>query len=144
MSKKKYIFFIAFAVLVLIVCAIFMLKNEVKKNGEILSEKIVNVSGDLILDDIVPYEWEKAYSFKPYTDKKDIESIIGFSDGAIKESTNDNYVNIILVNKNKVVAVIYGEQEDIGYNIVLNSPVIKGEHKVLHKKNEDGNVIFTE
>ncbi len=62
----------------------------------------------LDLSSLAPFEWEKLYVFDPYTTKADIQRVIGFEWYAIRKNTNDDDMQMIFVNKDRVTGYCHG------------------------------------
>ncbi|WP_099189673.1 hypothetical protein [Tepidibacter mesophilus] len=116
----------AFIILaILFICMItkfvyFNLNNNIDSNNIIslqknITEKCTEYT-TISLNDITSFEWEKVYFFAPYSSKKDIFKTIGFRCGGITETTNEGMMQIIFVNKNKMVCNIFGYQDTFAIN----------------------------
>ncbi len=91
-----------------------------KKNGDVV-----------FLSELTPFEWDRVYSFPPYTSKDEMEWILGFSSPEITETVNEGMVQLIFVSQPAgedpiVTACITGYPENLGYNVelghLLNGP----------------------
>lgn len=146
MKRKRNIIILAIVLLGVLILTCFMIRNRsmAKKNGELFSNRMIKVSEEMILDEVVPFEWDKAYSFFPYEDINTIEATIGFSDSLLRESLDDDYVNLVFVKDKKIVAFVYGGVNDIGYRINFDNPTVYGTGKRYRTEIKDGILHFTE
>lgn len=84
-----------------------------KKNGDVV-----------FLSELTPFEWDRVYSFPPYTSKDEIEWILGFSSGEVSETVNEGMLQLIFVSHGAedaplVTACITGYPENLGYDVEL-------------------------
>ena len=120
MRKRKIIIIIIAAILLCIMLMAFFGNPVVLINGYKLGNAVKNVSTDTIaLNEITPFDWDIAYSFMPYTSKKEIESVIGFGSNEIIETVSEGMVQLIFVKENKVVCNIQGYSSNLGYSISI-------------------------
>lgn len=117
--KNRILGVTGIVVIALAVILIFfnLFKEEVWEDN---ANKLVNsfniISGDADiqdLNDFIPFEWDKLYSFTPYTSKEEIYKVIGYKWDNISETVNDDMNQIVFVNKGKVICYLYGYPEDI-------------------------------
>ena len=163
-NKKILIVIIIFTLSVLLV--IFSLKDYfiIKKNNEkiqysILSQKIDENGTELVLNDVVPFDWDKLYTFEPYTPKEEIENIIGFKSKYICQKIDESMIQLIFIKDNKVIANICDYPDNLSYslkfyekgekNIIENS--LESKYNKISKyekakfkiyKNKDNNIIY--
>lgn len=117
--KYKKIILIFSVILIFIIC-IFSIKGYVtiKINNNKLKEAIYNIQEDnVLLNDVIPFEWEEIYTFAPYTPEEEIEKIIGFKSIYIHTSISEGMANLIFIKNKKIVCNIYGNIESLGYSI---------------------------
>lgn len=106
--------------------------SSVRKNSaEVSSVLKDNVSESVNIDDLFSFEWEKAYSFTPYLSVDAMEETIGFKSNYLQESEYDDIVNIVFVNKNKIVAKVFEHSSQLGFSISFDSCISKGDQTVL-------------
>ena len=114
---KKIIYIL---ILLIIITIFFKFKgyNNIKLNNENLQKAITSIKeNEVTLNDVVPFEWERVYTFKPYTTKEDMESIIGFKSQYISETINEGMVQLIFVNDKKIVSNVLNYVDNLGYSI---------------------------
>lgn len=146
MNKKRHILIITISFVVsFMIVYHFISKNlYIKYNNKNLNQAILSIDSEIVsLNDIVPFEWDKVYTFKPYVDDKNsIQEKIGFKSEDIKENyINENMVHLLFVKDKKVVGNILSYPQDIGYNIKfkdIENPILYTENSkfiVKHKGN---------
>ena len=122
--KKKIIFPLILLVILGVLVFLFVTfigNPKVYLNKKKLKENILKLSvdsEDVELRDVIPFEFDTLYTFKPYTSKEDIETIIGFKSSSIKESTNEGMVQLLFVKDKKVVSSVCDYSVNLGYKII--------------------------
>lgn len=134
-------------VLTVIVSSIILLGCRVittmtiKNNSEKFRANVLQMSDDsqkINLSSLTSFEWENVYFFDPYQSKKEIFEILGFKWYGLKQQTSEGMMQIIFVNKGKVVCYCSGYGTDNGYfidgNILDGFRVLKnnGDLVFLH------------
>ncbi len=120
MKKKWYIMIVLF-----IVIGILGLKwnegQQIKNCGNEIKSNIEKIGNDgkaeIELALLIPFEWDEAYIFKPYIDKKSIREIIKCSPKVYRSSVSESDSQIYFIKGNKVVASINGNYENLGFYI---------------------------
>lgn len=149
MSTKKIIISIVvlcFCVaLAIILCVIIFGKNkDIRNNNESLNSILKSTSAEIItLEDVVPFDWDKAYYFPPYTPVEDMTKTIGVESDELHESSYDDMVNLVFVKGTAIVASICQHKNSLGYDIEFDTPVSKGEYKVFSVTKKDGIIQFS-
>ena len=136
---KKIIYIL---ILLIIITIFFKFKgyNNIKLNNENLQKAITSIKeNEVTLNDVVPFEWERVYTFKPYTTKEDMESIIGFKSQYISETINEGMVQLIFVNNKKIVSNVLNYVDNLGYSIDFYDG-ISVYNEILYKDNVKFNV----
>lgn len=136
---KKIIYIL---ILLIIITIFFKFKgyNNIKLNNENLQKAITSIKeNEVTLNDVVPFEWERVYTFKPYTTKEDMESIIGFKSQYISETINEGMVQLIFVNDKKIVSNVLNYVDNLGYSIDFYDG-ISVYNEILYKDNVKFNV----
>ena len=131
---KKIIYIL---ILLIIITIFFKFKgyNNIKLNNENLQKAITSIKeNEVTLNDVVPFEWERVYTFKPYTTKEDMESIIGFKSQYISETINEGMVQLIFVNDKKIVSNVLNYVDNLGYSIDFYDG-ISVYNEILYKDN---------
>lgn len=92
-------------------------------NNQKLENTIQSVNTDTVhLNNVIPFDWDRLYTFEPYQSKEEIEEIVGFKSAHIKEnSINEGMVHLLFVKDEKVVASILGYSSSLGYSIEFTS-----------------------
>ncbi len=136
---------IIYIIILLIIITIFLKfkgYNDIKLNNENLQKAITRIKEDeAALNDVVPFEWERLYTFKPYTTKEDIESIIGFKSQYISETINEGMVQLIFIKDKKIVSNVLSYADNLGYSIDFYDG-ISVYNEILYKDNVKFNVKF--
>jgi len=114
-------------VLLGIIVILFLLfkKDLWEKNEDLLKEEIVSIPQSvetINLKEVTPFEWDKVYSFSPYTPKDTIYETVGYKWDRIQETVNEDMNQIVFMKDGKVVCYIYGYPANIGYGITYGYP----------------------
>jgi len=92
--------------------------SEVNKNNNVFTDAVKTITSDEVtLSDLATFEWDTMYNFTPFTPKKRIEEVIGFSSNEIKQVYNEGHTQLIFVKDNEVVCSIWGYGSNLGYFI---------------------------
>lgn len=113
-------------ILVLILFLVFIVDTySLIKNNHNLKKLLSNADfeGDVFLNTLIPFEWDMAYTFPPYYTKKEMAKEIGFNSIYLKETVNENMVQIIFVKDKRIVSNIVGYPDEIGFDIVFNDNI---------------------
>lgn len=98
-------------------------------------------TGELVtLETLVPFAWEKVYTFPPYTSKAQMEETLGFKSRFLQETVNEGMVQLLFVKGNAVTADICGYADTLGYRITLEDVVINGEG-TLFRAERRGDIV---
>lgn len=119
-------------------------RNNGNLKVSILNKNIDKDGTEILFNDIIPFDWDKVYTFAPYTSKEQIEEIIGFKTRHISEIISEGMFQLIFVKDEKVVANICGYPSNLLYSIdfynesSLYNEISKNENaKFLAKKQDD-------
>ncbi|MGN7296587.1 hypothetical protein [Ferdinandcohnia sp. SAFN-114] len=128
-------------VLLGIIVILFLLfkKDLWEKNEDLLKEEIVSIPQSvetINLKEVTPFEWDKVYSFSPYTPKDTIYETVGYKWDRIQETVNEDMNQIVFMKDGKVVCYIYGYPANIGYGITLSGETLSEAATVLHVEDE--------
>lgn len=96
-----------------------------------------------VLEDMIPFEWDAAYTFPPYTSREEIERSIGVRSRSICETVSEGMVQLIFVDDAKVVASVCGYRDSLGYDVVFDSSVEFGQRTEFEVDASSGAVILT-
>lgn len=95
-------------------------------------------SQTVTLNEVVPFEWDTVYTFKPYETKENIEKVIGTKSSSIKETVNEGMVSIVFVKDNKVTASVADYPSNLGYEIYFDGSVSYKDNKIFLVENSIG------
>jgi len=125
--KKK----IAWAVVFIVICISLFGNPVVKYNNHRLKKAVTALEAGqpVTLNEVVPFGWDTAYTFSPYTSEQEIEEIIGFkSRSIVANNINEGMVHLIFVKGEKVQAAVLGYADNLGYYIDFFPKVEYGEN----------------
>ena len=94
--------------------------------------------GEVTLNQIVPFAWDAAYTFPPYTSKAEMEQTLGFSSASIRETVNEGMVQLLFVKDGRVTASVCGYPEKLGYQVRFSDRVSFSEEAVFTAKRTEG------
>lgn len=119
-----------------------ILKNKYNLGQSI---KAISTKG-ITLNEIVPFEWNKVYTFDPYTTKQEIERIIGFQSNNISETVSEGMTQLIFVKGNRIVCDICGYSDNLGYSVSFSTnngsySIIKYEDNATFSVERIGNIV---
>ena len=123
-----------FAVIFIAVFVYFISGNiYVKYNNHRLKTAVLSLSdtSSVYFNDLVPFKWDKAYTFSPYTSKSEIENTIGFKSRFIKESVSEDTVQIIFVKDKHIVSSICSYPSNLGYVIYFDNTISSNENPLF-------------
>lgn len=117
MKKKKIT--ISVSIILIIALAYIAIGNPmVFFNNQKLKREVTAIKSDNVkLNEIVPFEWDTVYTFEPYTNKEQIEDVIGFKSYSIQETVSEGMVQLLFVKDKKVVCSVCGYSSTLGYRI---------------------------
>lgn len=106
---------------IFILAAALIIHNPYQNYNDMLHGNIYNLSDteEFVFNDIVPFDWDKVYTFEPGTTKAEIEKILGFKNGKIKDIPQNSQPHIIFVKDNQITAYPNVNNTQINYNINL-------------------------
>lgn len=94
------------------------------------------------IQDIVPFEWDSAYTFSPGTNREEIVKKVGINDKSIKEPKDtEQTLYLVFLKDNKIISIINQNVSDIGYNIIF-SDYIKYSDKNYFEVQLDNDIII--
>ncbi|MCS0542598.1 hypothetical protein NXY55_21740, partial [Aeromonas veronii] len=107
-------------VLVGIIVVLFVLfkKDLWEKNEGLLQEEVKSIQQSvetINLKEVTPFQWDKVYSFSPYTPKDTIYETVGYKWDRIQETVNEGMNQIVFVKAGEVVCYVYGYPSNTGY-----------------------------
>ncbi len=128
-------------VLVGIIVVLFVLfkKDLWEKNEGLLQEEVkyIQQSVETInLKEVTPFEWDKVYSFSPYTPKDTIYETIGYKWDRIQETVNEGMNQIVFLKDGEVVCYVYGYPSNTGYGISVSGETLSEYATVLHVEDD--------
>ncbi|THE12991.1 hypothetical protein E1I69_08945 [Bacillus timonensis] len=132
MKYKKTIILIG----IIVIAGFLQFKKDLwDKNEELLQENVLKIGQSvetIDLTEVTPFEWDKVYSFSPYTPREAIYETVGYKWDRIQETVNEGMNQIVFLQDGKVVCYIYGYPTNNGYGIYYSGGVTSGEAAVLN------------
>lgn len=118
-KKIKLIIFIIFILIGVFIISILFQLIYIKNNNNSLSNSIKSLNKDeiILLENVIPFKWDKIYTFAPYIPKETIENIIGTKSNYISESLGEDTTQLIFIKNGKLVASVIGHNANLGYDI---------------------------
>ena len=133
----------ALLVLAVAVCLLFGSPGAALHDRQ-LREAVCSLSEtEVTLNQIVPFDWDRAYSFGPYTSRAEMEQAIGIKSRALRESVSEGMVQVVFVRGQQVTASICGYPDVLGYRIDMPELVTAAEQRVFQVSRENGIVTLT-
>ncbi len=87
-------------------------------NEKTLQNAVVRTTEEtVLLSDLTGFDWDAVYTFSPYTSRRQIEQVIGFSSSAIEETVSEGMIQLLFVRKKRVVCSVCGYPSSLGYGI---------------------------
>lgn len=115
----------------LVLAALYLLVGNpvVAWHNRALKEAVTSISGreTVTLNEIVPFDWDVVYTFDPYASREEIEKTIGCKSRSIRESVSEGMVQLVFVKGNAVTASVCGYPGNLGYSIVFNGQIARGD-----------------
>ena len=133
-----------FTVILIAVFVYFISGNiYVEYNNHRLKTAVLSLTdtSSVYFNDLVPFKWDKAYTFSPYTSKAEIENTIGFKSRFIKESVSENMVQIIFVKNRHIVSSICSYPSNLGYGIYFDH-IAAYDHNLTFFTETINNIIY--
>ena len=122
-SKKKIVLLVG---LILVVTASWTLFHTYiwEKNEELLKKEILQMDTTVEmvnLSELTPFEWDKLYSFTPYTPRESIYETVGYKWDSISETVSEGMNQLVFMKDEKVVCYVYGHPQSNGYYMSFNT-----------------------
>lgn len=89
-------------------------------------------------NNLVPFEWDRVYTFAPYTSKKEIAEVIGFHSRSIRETVSEGMVQLLFVKDHSVTASVCSHVDSLGYQVDFSGSISREEEAVFEVIPEDG------
>lgn len=117
---KNKLLIVLFLLLALIIYMVVTLTTPASENERRLSETILSQSpGEIVsLNELTDFEWDSAYTFAPYTSKKEICKVLGIPVNDCKialETVSEAMVQMIFTKEQEIVCVLLGYPDKLGY-----------------------------
>lgn len=110
-------------------------------NASQLSQAIATLNqSEEDIEELIPFEWDEAYSFVPYLQKEFIYEIIGYKWDNIKESTSEDMIQVVFMYQGEVVCHIFGRVNRLGFEIDFGD--YNGNDYVKITKDESSKLHF--
>lgn len=90
-------------------------------NGRRLKAALEDIRTDtVLLNQVVPFDWDAVYTFSPYTPVEEMEAAMGLQSRLLRQTVSENMVQLIFVRGNRVVCNVQGYPDALGYQIRLS------------------------
>lgn len=133
------------AAIVLLITPTVIGNMVVSYNNRRLKQVITSVDTQtVVLNEIVPFDWDAVYTFEPYLSKDKITKIVGFKSGCLRETVNTGMVQLVFVKNAAVVSSVCGYGDKLGYSVGFTAwegdyaKITAGDHAVFAVENEEG------
>lgn len=118
---KKFLLFVGFVLVAGGILLYLLVGNPTvfannKRFGDTMRSR---QSGQIAMNDLIPFRWDFAYVFDSYASKEEIETAIGFSSSAISAIGDESVQEIVFVKGQKVVCCISNRPHNTGYKLQL-------------------------
>lgn len=105
--------------------------NLSRQNALLLKEAIEEqTQREVMLIDLVPFEWDRLYLFDPYTTKGEMIKKTKVLSPLFRDMYYEEIRNIVFIKGNKVVCNIRGVPTVIGYDFLLQKNQVYAEEVV--------------
>lgn len=94
------------------------------------------------LEQLVPFEWDRVYTFEPYTSREEIAQIIGFDSNSIQVSVNEGQLQLLFVKGNKITASVCGYPSSLGYDVKFGGEY--GQDRSIQKEKNQQVILQAE
>ncbi|WP_099361409.1 hypothetical protein [Fredinandcohnia onubensis] len=124
---------------IIVILFLIFKKDLWEKNEDILQEEVVSIQQSvetINLKEVTPFEWDKVYSFSPYTPKDTIYETVGYKWDRIQETVNEGMNQIVFLKDGKVVCYVYGYPSNVGYGISLSGETLSEYATVLYVEDD--------
>ena len=97
-------------------------QSEIDRNTKNLIENILKDKEleEIDLVDITPFEWDRAYVFKPNTSSNKIYKTIGYKWQDVKEIDSEDMIQMIFMKDNEVVCYLFGYEKYLQIDFKFN------------------------
>ena len=131
MTLKRKPTLLGTAILIAVLLAASLKADIWDSNADKLKEKLTEfkqTEETINLANFTPFEWDKMYSFAPYTQTATIYETAGYKWDRIRETVNEGMNQIVFTHDGQVVCHIYGYPSNSGYGILFK----EDSDQVLH------------
>nr|WP_304216625.1 hypothetical protein [Fredinandcohnia onubensis] len=135
MKYKKTIVLLGIIVILLVLFK----KDLWERNEDLLQQEVESIQQSvetINLEEITPFEWDKVYSFSPYTPKDTIYETVGYKWDRIQETVNEGMNQIVFLKDGKVVCYVYGYPSNVGYGISFSGETLSEYATVLQAEDD--------
>lgn len=132
--------------LAVLLCAIAWANPVVKYHNAMLKRAVLAAAeGERVtLSEIVPFGWERVYTFSPYATREEMEETIGFRSRALRETVNEGMVQLVFVDGGRVTASVCAYPQALGYAVWFQGEIAYGDAVFFTVRQADGIVVLTE
>ncbi|MCT4595639.1 MAG: hypothetical protein N4A57_15430 [Anaeromicrobium sp.] len=108
-----------------LICSVIILVNPFKEkvwdlNSKLLRKEVLSLEQTdkrINLSRLTPFQWDRIYSFSPYTSKEEIYKALGYKWDYACETLNEGMDNVIFTKDKEVVCYLSGYPFRNGYSI---------------------------
>lgn len=117
-TGKKFILLVLVVLLVIVgLWHKSIITNGILKNNEKLSKAIIATNKDeVVINDLVEFDWDSIYTFEPYTSKEDMKEIVGKGNNKYLETYSEGMTQLIFIKNKKIVCQICKYPEQLNYS----------------------------
>lgn len=142
---KKSIWFLLLAGILL--AGLFWVRGDVMtaRHERQLQKKLLALPAGTLttLEEAVPFAWDVAYTFDPYTSRRQIEEAIGFSSRQIEQTVSEGQMQLLFVKGRQVVASVCGFPSRLGYRVDFSGSISGSDTTLFAVTRQDGLVVLT-
>ncbi len=121
------------AVVFLILLSFPVIGNpQIYLHNRSLNHALNAVTQDSItLEEVVPFAWDKLYTFDPYVSREEKEAILGLHSRAVDETASEGMVDLIFLHDGKIVCSICGFPQNLGYTLSFTDTASDGPYAMI-------------
>ena len=147
MENKKSILIILLVVCIAAAAAYTAFGMEPMGNSQL--KKAVTSLDDgetVMLNEVVPFDWDKVVSFPPYTSKEKMAGDLGIRSFCYKDVLSEGMVQLVFIQGQQIMACVTDYAENTGYSIEIpweeggDAAAILYEENAKYKVVKDGDI----
>lgn len=131
----------ALALLLALFAVAYPLRDTVAvgRNALRLKSAVTTAEGDAVaLNALVPFAWDRLYTFPPYTPRAEIEAAAGVRSRHIRETVSEGMTQLLFVRNGAVVCSVCDYPENLGYSIDFEGSIAYDEGAVFDVQRAGG------